>query len=64
MFDFRLLSTGCSVHVEGDLVKSVGKDQDIEVQATNVTVIGQCDNDVSKCLSAFTCCLTVRLSVA
>ncbi|XP_060589313.1 probable asparagine--tRNA ligase, mitochondrial [Ruditapes philippinarum] len=41
----RLISTGCSVHVEGDLVKSHGQGQAVEVQASSVRVIGQCDND-------------------
>ncbi|XP_053399731.1 probable asparagine--tRNA ligase, mitochondrial isoform X2 [Mercenaria mercenaria] len=38
------LSAGCSVRVEGDLVRSLGPDQAVEVQATNIQLIGECDN--------------------
>ena len=34
------LSAGCSVVVEGQLVESQGKGQDVEMQATNVKVLG------------------------
>lgn len=38
------LGTGCSVRITGKLVKSEGRGQDREIQASNVTVIGWVDD--------------------
>ena len=37
------LSTGASVIVAGELVDSPGKGQSVEIKATTVTVVGECD---------------------
>ena len=39
------ITTGCSVEVEGKLVKSPGGNQQVELQAASVTVIGSCPAD-------------------
>ncbi|MFT5441428.1 MAG: asparaginyl-tRNA synthetase [Myxococcota bacterium] len=41
----RLLGTGCSVEVEGELVESRGKGQRYEVQATRVVLVGTVGDD-------------------
>ena len=38
-------STGASVMIEGDLVKSPGKNQQWEMLATDYTIVGICDSD-------------------
>lgn len=38
------LTTGCSVEVTGELVESQGKGQNVEIQATGVTVVGLVDD--------------------
>ncbi|MGH8990801.1 MAG: asparagine--tRNA ligase, partial [Acidimicrobiia bacterium] len=38
------LTTGCSVMITGELVESAGKGQTVEVQATEVTVVGWVDD--------------------
>ena len=38
------LTTGCSVEVTGELVESQGKGQNVEIQATGVTVVGIVDD--------------------
>ena len=38
------LTTGCAVEIEGVVVESQGKDQDREIQATRVTLIGAIDD--------------------
>ncbi len=38
------LSTGCAVTVSGELVTSEGKGQQVEIQATQVTVVGTVDD--------------------
>ena len=43
----RDLGPGCSVTVEGKLVPSHGQGQSLEVQASNVQVLGPCDNEVN-----------------
>lgn len=37
------VSTGACIEVKGDLVKSMGKGQDMEVHATDIRVLGECD---------------------
>ncbi|MDG1945668.1 MAG: asparagine--tRNA ligase [Halioglobus sp.] len=39
-----LLSTGCAVIVQGELVESQGKGQSVEIQATSVEVVGGVDD--------------------
>jgi len=41
------LSTGCAVTVSGELVTSEGKGQQVEIQATQVTVVGTVDDPES-----------------
>ena len=41
------LSTGCSISVEGTLVESQGKGQSVEIQASNITVVGIVDDPES-----------------
>jgi len=38
------LTTGCSVEVTGELVESQGKGQNVEIQATSVSVVGLVDD--------------------
>ena len=45
---FRNLSPGSSVEVEGFLVKSPKKGQNVELQATRVDVLGPCNMEVKK----------------
>jgi asparaginyl-tRNA synthetase len=40
------VTTGCSVRVEGTLVRSLGKGQTVEIQAASIEVIGKADPDV------------------
>lgn len=40
---FKQLSTGCSLHIEGLLVKSPGHKQPWEVQASSITILGTCN---------------------
>lgn len=40
------LSTGVSVSVKGTLVESPGKNQELELQASDVNVLGDCDPEV------------------
>lgn len=40
------LSTGVSVAATGTIVESPGKNQELELQATDITVIGECDPEV------------------
>ncbi len=40
------LSTGCSVAIEGIVVKSPGKEQALEMQAIAVSLLGKCDPEV------------------
>lgn len=42
--DVKRLTAGCSVAITGELVQSEGKGQNIEIQATNVDVIGWVEN--------------------
>ncbi|XP_062052764.1 probable asparagine--tRNA ligase, mitochondrial isoform X5 [Lepus europaeus] len=42
-FDCRELAFGSSVEVQGQLVKSPSKRQNVELKAENITVIGNCD---------------------
>lgn len=37
------LSTGVSVAVDGEIVKSPGKDQEFEIKASEIRIIGKCD---------------------
>ncbi len=37
------VSTGACIEVKGDLVKSMGKGQDMEVHASDIRVLGECD---------------------
>ena len=39
------LTTGCSVSVTGKIVKSEGGNQDVELRAENVEIIGECPTD-------------------
>ncbi|SVD17751.1 uncharacterized protein METZ01_LOCUS370605, partial [marine metagenome] len=41
------LSTGCSISVEGTLAESQGKGQSVEIQASNITVVGIVDDPES-----------------
>ncbi len=41
------LSTGCSISVEGTLVESQGRGQSVEIQASNITVVGIVDDPES-----------------
>jgi len=40
------LSTGCSVAIDGVIVKSPGKEQGLEMQAQSIKVLGICDAEV------------------
>lgn len=40
------LVAGTSVELEGTLVKSLGKEQALELQVSNMKVIGSCDAEV------------------
>lgn len=40
------LGPGCSVQVEGDLVKSPKKGQDVELQANKIEILGACNMEV------------------
>lgn len=40
------LSTGVSVSIEGTIVESPGKNQELEMQAKKITIIGTCDPEV------------------
>ncbi len=37
------LTTGCSVSITGEVVKSPGKEQSFEIKATEIELIGKCD---------------------
>ena len=37
------LTTGCSVSITGEVVKSPGKEQSFEIKATEIDLIGKCD---------------------
>ena len=39
------ISTGCSVICEGKLVASLGGDQKVELQASDITLVGECPED-------------------
>lgn len=39
------LSTGVSLAVTGNIVQSPGKNQEVELQAKNISIIGKCDPD-------------------
>ncbi|MEK7484287.1 MAG: asparagine--tRNA ligase [Planctomycetota bacterium] len=39
------LTTGSSIAVEGTLIASVGKEQELELKASKVTIIGTCDGE-------------------
>jgi len=41
--DVKKLSAGCSVRINGTLVESAGKGQSVEIQATDVIVVGWVD---------------------
>lgn len=41
----RLITTGACLSVDGILVKSQGSGQNVEIQATNIEVLGSCDAD-------------------
>lgn len=43
---YRELAFGSSVEVQGQLVKSPSKRQNVELKAENITVIGNCDAKV------------------
>src|ERR1700731_757049 len=43
--EVKKLNVGCSVTIEGDVLKSPAKGQATEVKATSVTVHGWCDAD-------------------
>ncbi len=38
------ITTGCSVIISGELVESTGKGQSLEIQASNVTLVGEVDD--------------------
>lgn len=40
------LSTGASISIQGELVESKGKNQQLEIQAKEVSLIGECDPTV------------------
>lgn len=40
------LSTGSSVSVKGTIVESPGEKQNLELQATHITIIGKCDPEI------------------
>jgi asparaginyl-tRNA synthetase len=42
----KRLSTGCAVHISGELVKSPAKGQEVELRAAKVTVAGWADPEV------------------
>ena len=42
----RKVTTGCSISVEGTLVESMGKGQSVEIQASDITVLGDSDPEV------------------
>ncbi|OGV26603.1 MAG: asparagine--tRNA ligase [Legionellales bacterium RIFCSPHIGHO2_12_FULL_37_14] len=42
--DIAKITTGCSLAVEGKLIKSLGKGQQFEIEAEQITVIGWIDN--------------------
>lgn len=42
--DVQRLTTGCSVEVRGNLIESQGKGQSVELEATEVTVVGWVDD--------------------
>ena len=41
--EIKKLTTGCSVNIEGELVSSPAKGQDVELRATSITVCGWAD---------------------
>ena len=43
--DLRLVTTGSSIHVQGQLVESQGKGQTVEIQANALEVYGTADSD-------------------
>lgn len=42
----KSLSYGSSVEVEGELMASPAKGQRLELQATDINLLGPCDNEV------------------
>ena len=57
VFLFRSnISYGCSLEVNGKLHESKGKQQDVELCAENVTVLGLCDSKVN---GLNTCYITI-----
>ena len=44
---YRRVNTGCSVEVDGEVVKSPGKGQSVEIKATAVRVVGFVDDPES-----------------
>ena len=40
----KLLTTGACLSVNGMLVESIGGGQSVEIQATEIEVLGECDN--------------------
>ena len=42
----KKITTGACLCVEGDLVKSLGKGQNVEIQARNIQVYGEADPDI------------------
>ena len=41
----KLITTGACISVNGEMVKSIGAGQNVEVQATEIEVLGACDSD-------------------
>ena len=41
----RLITTGACISVEGEMVKSIGSGQAVEVQARKIEVLGECPSD-------------------
>ena len=41
--DFKRITTGAALHIEGELIASQGKGQTVEVVAKNVVILGDCD---------------------
>jgi len=44
--DLKRVTTGASIRVAGTLVESMGKGQRVEIQAKEITVLGDCDPEV------------------
>jgi aspartyl/asparaginyl-tRNA synthetase len=44
------LTTGTGVEIIGSLVKSPGKEQNYEINAQNLKILGECDSSVGQSL--------------